>query len=144
VPKNAKGQWTKGTSGNPKGKVHGTKNHLTRKCQALLSENGEAILKVAVTKALGGDVACLKLLLPRIAPSPRTPCVEFTLPPTDTITGLAKAVDSLLAATAAAELAPEQTRDLVGLLDIKRRVIESADLEARILRLEAMLNGAGQ
>ena len=131
-----------GQSGNPKGKAPGTKNHLTRKCQALLAENGEEILKVAVTKALAGDVACLKLLLPRVAPSPRTPCVEFDLPPTDTITGLAKAVDSLLAATASAELAPEQTRDLVGLLDIKRRVIESADLEARILRLETMLNGA--
>ena len=54
-----------GQSGNPSGRPHGSRNKATLALEALLDDEGEAITRKAIEKALEGDTAALRLVVVR-------------------------------------------------------------------------------
>jgi hypothetical protein len=57
-----------GKSGNPAGKLKGTRNKTTLAVEALLDGEAETITRKAIELAKDGDLAALRLCLDRIAP----------------------------------------------------------------------------
>jgi hypothetical protein len=64
------GQWTKGTSGNSKGRPKGSKSKALSLRQSLADECAD-IIKTVVEQAKAGDLQAAKIILDRIMPTVR-------------------------------------------------------------------------
>jgi polyhydroxyalkanoate synthesis regulator phasin len=53
------------------------------------------------------------------------------------------ALAAVVAAMGRGELTPEEARAVVGVLEVQRKAIETAELEARVAALEDCVPGAG-
>jgi hypothetical protein len=74
------GRFSKGRSGNPRGKPKGARHRTTLAAEALLDGEAEALTRNAVELASAGDIAALRLCLDRILPLRRERPVRFKLP----------------------------------------------------------------
>jgi len=131
------GRNTDGTfgPGNP-GKPRGTRHKATQAALALLDGEAEALTRQAVTMALAGDGAALRLCLDRIAPPRRDAPVQFDLPRMATARDAAQAAVAVLDAVASGELTPTEGAQIMALVDTFRRTLETTELEARVAALE--------
>ena len=130
--RDASGRFTEGNPGRPRGARH----KATRAALALLDGEAEALTRQAVTMALGGDGAALRLCLERIAPPRRDAPVTFDLPPMQSAADAATAAGAVLAAVADGDLTPTEGAHIMGLVETYRRTLETSELEARVVALE--------
>ena len=129
-------KFKKGRSGNPKGKPRGARNKATLAAEALLDGEAEAITRKAIERALEGDMAAIRLCLERILPAVKSRPIEIDLPPVETTKDIAAAHGAVIAAMARGEITPDDASDISGVLEVRRRAIETVELEARIVALE--------
>jgi hypothetical protein len=125
-----------GQSGNPSGRPHGSRNKATLALEALLDGEGEAITRKAIEKALEGDTAALRLCLERIYPPRKSRPIALALPKIETPDDISKAQGTVIGAMAVGDITPEEANVVVGVLEAKRRSIETCELEARMTVLE--------
>lgn len=83
-----------------------------------------------------GDMRAAEILLRRLWPERRSRPVMLDLPPMERAADLAKALGAAAQAVGAGELTPGEAGAVAGVLELHRRAIETANLEARIARLE--------
>jgi hypothetical protein len=76
-------------------------------------------------------------LHPRPAPLERT--VEIDLPDTSTIDGIGQALDKIIQTVGKGEISPGEGQSLISVIEARRRVIETSELEERITKLEASM-----
>ncbi len=131
------GQFKPGRSGNPKGRPRGARNKISARVQDMLSAEAPALVRKAIDMALDGDAQALRLCLERICPPQKDRPVPFPLGATDTAADIATAGKDVIAAVAEGHLTPSEGEALFRLLEARRRIVETADLEARIADLEA-------
>lgn len=130
----------KGKSGNPAGRPKGIQDKRVA-LRALLEPHAEALIEKAVAMALEGDSTALRLCIERLVPAYRAqdpPPAAFDLPAPDlkTASGVVQAAAAVVSGVAAGRLLPDQGRILATLLESQRRLIELADVEARLAVLE--------
>jgi len=130
--RDASGRFTEGNPGRPRGARH----KATRAALALLDGEAEALTRQAVTMALDGDGAALRLCLERIAPPRRDAPVQFNLPRMETARDAATAAGAVLEAVAEGDLTPTEGAHIMGLVETYRRTLETSELEARVAALE--------
>ena len=98
-----------------------------------------AITRTCIEKAKAGDSIALRLVMERVVPLRRGRPVQFDLPTIDNASDLALALGGILRATASGALTPEEAATIAGILETKRRVIETSELEQRLAQLEQHL-----
>lgn len=128
--------WKPGQSGNPKGKPKGATNHATRMVTALMEKGAKEIAQAVVDQAKGGNLMAARLVLDRLAPPARERAIEIDLPDTGTAAGIAEAQQSVLEAVGRGELTPSEGQVLAGILEARRKALETEELERRIAALE--------
>jgi Family of unknown function (DUF5681) len=128
--------FAKGQSGNPRGKRPGTRHRLTQLAERLMEGEAEAVVRKVVEAAKGGDVAAARLILDRVLPARKGSPVRFALPSVSTAAEVVGAIGAVLAAVSDGVLTPDEGTQIAGLLETKRKAIESVDLEARLTALE--------
>lgn len=128
--------WKPGESGNPKGKPAGTLNKKTRLAMTLLEDDLEAITKVVITAAKGGDMQAARFIVERMVPPMRERPITIELPPVDSSAGVSAAQQAILDAVARGELLPAEGTTLAGIVEMRRKSIETEELELRIAALE--------
>jgi len=121
----------RGQSGNPAGRPKGSKNATTLAAEALLHGEAEALTRIVVEMALGGDKFALALCLDRILPRARDRIVTFSLPPLVTLEDAPKAIAAIMAAVAGGRLTPAEADQLGRLVDGFVRATTAANLERR-------------
>lgn len=131
--RNTDGRFGAGNPGKPKGARH----KATQAALALLDGEAEALTRKAVEMALAGDASALRLCLDRIAPPRRDAPVTFALPSMQSATDAAQAAGSVLDAVALGDLTPQEGAQIMGMVETFRRTLETSELEARIVALEA-------
>lgn len=131
------GRNTDGTFGvgNP-GKPRGARHRATQAALALLDGEAEALTRQAVTMALDGDGAALRLCLERIAPPRKDAPITFTLPAMATAADAAKAAGAVLSSVADGDMTPLEGVQVMGLIESFRKALETCELEARVAALE--------
>ena len=87
--------------------------------------------------ALEGDMAALKLCLERIVPRRKSRAVTFDLPRIDRVEDLGNAIGSVLQEAANGRLVLDEAAAFIGMMETRRKVMETIDLEQRIQALEA-------
>jgi len=125
-----------GQSGNPEGRLKGSRNKTTLAVEALLDGDAEALTKKAVELAKDGDIIALRLCLDRVFPVRRDKPVTFALRTIDSPEEAANAMADVLAAVAAGELMPMEASEISKLVDVYVRSVETNELSKRLERLE--------
>src|SRR5713226_4956443 len=103
-----RGRFAPGQSGNPAGKAPGTRNRATLLRAALDSEDGPAMARIVIDKALAGDVVTARFCLDRLEPRPRGRAIAINLPAGAKASDLVAAFDATLRAMAAGEITPDE------------------------------------
>ena len=129
-----------GKSGNPAGKLKGTRNKTTLAVEALLDGEAETITRKAIELAKDGDLAALRLCLDRIAPPRKDRPVLFELPPVSSAADAANAAAALLEAVAVGDLTPAEASELGKLIEAYIKALEATDFAERLDKLERMTN----
>lgn len=126
-----------GQSGNPAGKPKGARNHSTRAILKLIEGGAEEITRAVLDAAKGGDMGAARFILERIVPTAKERPVSVALPDVTTAAGIADAQAAILQAVAAGELMPNEGNVLAGIVEARRKALETQELEQRIAALEA-------
>ena len=125
-----------GQSGNPDGRPKGSRNKATLAMEALLDGEAEAITRKAIEMAKEGDMTAIRLCLERILPTIKSRPIEIDLPPVKTAQDIQAAHGAVIAAMAKGEITPDDAGTIAGVLEARRRAIETVELEARMVALE--------
>ncbi|MBF0561464.1 MAG: hypothetical protein HQL37_05460 [Alphaproteobacteria bacterium] len=130
------GQFQKGQSGNPRGKAKGTRHRATVLAEKLMATDTEAVTRAVIDAATGGDMVTARLVLERVCPVRKGRPVSIGLPSLQTAGDVLTALGAVVAAVSEGELTPDEGATIAGLLEMKRRAIETVELDARIAALE--------
>jgi hypothetical protein len=125
-----------GQSGNPSGRPKGSLNKATLAAQALLDGEAEVLTRKLVELAQNGNPMALRLCLERILPPRKDRPINFILPDIKGAGDLLRVLQAILVAVARGEITPGEGQILTGMLDVYRKGLETADLEARVTALE--------
>lgn len=134
--------WKKGESGNPKGRVPGGNyTYHTAQVREFIGSRLPELMERAVTMALDGDAAAMKICLERVCPPmrPRDDPVQLDMPQGD---GLAALGRRILEGMGNGALTPDQAYRLLQSLQALSAIESNDQFEARIAALEAAVLGA--
>lgn len=129
-------KFQKGQSGNPAGKPKGAKDRRTE-MRTLLQPHADKLVKKVVDLALAGDVQALRICIDRIIPPVREDRLQVALPDIADAAGCTEAQAAIMKAVASGELLPSQGEALAGLVEHRRRAIETTEIMKRLEALEA-------
>jgi len=81
-------------------------------------------------------MAAMKLVMDRVCPPRKSRPIQIDLPEVADARGVALAQAVVVAAVSGGEISPDEATALSGLLEARRRALETLELEARIQCLE--------
>lgn len=125
-----------GKSGNPKGKARGCRARATILGEKILQDDAEAIVQAVVNAAKNGDMQAARLCVERLIPPRRSRPVVFPLPALSTADDIGAAFSAVIAAMARGELTPDEASAVGAVIELRRKAIETSELEKRIAALE--------
>jgi hypothetical protein len=131
--------FTKGVSGNPKGRPPGARGKATLLAQALIDGEGEEIVRKTLELAKAGDGAALKIVMDRLIPPRKDRHLQFPLPPISDAQSAAAAMSTLIDAVGNGELSASEADGLAGLVERRAKLSELAEIETRLKALEERL-----
>lgn len=135
------GKFNKGCSGNPAGRPKGITDKRVH-LRELLEPSKEKLVNKAVSLALRGDTAALRLCLERLIPAyrPTNEHIKTPMPDRDNLTVQAKEIFSRVLK---GELSSDEGQRLIEILIARIKIQETTELEQRLNVLEekAKMNG---
>ena len=120
-----------------RGRPKGSRNQGGQNWPRILAECAEPLMRKCIAMALRENPQAMRLCMERLLPARSTPPVSFTLPSMVTVAGLDEAVTRLLQAAARGQLTPAEAKELAAIVESKRRILETRELEERIRKLES-------
>src|SRR5688500_9868846 len=125
----------KGNRASP-GRPQGSRNSATLMAEKLMQDGIDTIVNTVVDAAAKGDMTAARLVLERLVPVRKGRPVNITLPPVETPADVVGAIGATVQAMADGDLTPDEAATVAGVLEAKRRALETVELEERIRRLE--------
>src|SRR5471032_2158514 len=124
IGRDAAGRFVAGQSGNPAGKLPGTRNRKSVMLAALRDGEGEAAARVVIEKALAGDVVSARFVVALISPRPRGRTIHLEMPEDDDC-NVVTAYNLTLRALCEGEITPDEAVTVSRFLDGRRRVLQA-------------------
>ena len=119
-----------------RGRPRGSRNKVTSVCQQTLDNHAEALTKKCLVLAFQGNPTAMRLCMERLMPARRQRTLQFKLPPLKTIDNVAAASEAVVNGVARGQLTPVEGQAFSGMLEGRRRTIETEELAQRIRALE--------
>jgi hypothetical protein len=126
----------RGASGNPSGKPKGTRSRATMLGEAIMQADADAIIQAVVDAAKAGDPTAMRLCVERLIPARKGRPIVFALPKVAKPEDIVAALGTLTAKVASGELTPDEAASVAAIIELKRRAIETVELDARLRALE--------
>jgi hypothetical protein len=126
-----------GNRGRPKGSRH----KATVLCEKLMRDDATEIVRAVIAAARSGDMVACKIILDRIAPIRKGRPIRFALPDARNAEDVAAALEAVVDAMSNGELTPDEAQMVANVLEVRRRAIETVELENRLRVLESMSDG---
>jgi hypothetical protein len=121
-----------------RGRPRGSRNKRSWRSQQLLEEYGEAIVHKALVLALQGDPPLLRTFLAYLLRRPEDRPVETGPLQIGNAEELSKTLENVLMKVASGKLNLGQAQGVATLLEGRRRVLETEELEKRVRVLEQL------
>jgi hypothetical protein len=118
------------------GRPRGSRNKTTQLAQDLLNSYAEPIIRKCMASALQGDSKALQLCVDRILPARRELPIKIGKLSLGTAAELSKASELVTQKVAEGRLTPGQGQAFAEMLEHRRKIIETDDLERRLQALE--------
>jgi hypothetical protein len=118
------------------GRPKGSRNKTTLVAQRLLEEYSEPIVRKCIVDALKGDGPSRRICMERILPAQRDACIGIKLPRAITAKDVDKAAERVLHSVATGRISPASGEAVARILELRRKAIETAELQTRITKLE--------
>ena len=99
-----------------------------------------ALTQKAINLALAGDMAALRLCLDRILPPRKDSPVAFDLPEMKTLNDAVSAMGAIVKAVGDGDLTPTEAAELTKMVQAFAKIIETAELEERVRKLEEAIH----
>jgi len=131
--------FVKGQSGNPAGKLPGTRNKATLLAESLLDDEAGPVMRSTIEAAKTGNALAQKVCVERIVPPRRERFVEFDMPPISTPADLAPAMGAVMAALAAGEITPGEAERITATALRWVHAIEVGDLAVQLQEMQGSL-----
>jgi hypothetical protein len=132
-----RGRFVPGQSGNPAGKLPGTRNRKSLLAAAMADGEGEAVARVVIDKALAGDAVAARFVTERLSPKPRGRAIALALPEGESGAGEVVAMfNSALHALASGQITPDEAVMVSRFLEGRTRVLRAWALERKLTRYE--------
>ena len=119
-----------------RGRPRGSKNKTTVMAQELLESYAVPVVRKVIQMAILGDTTAQKMCMDRIAPVRRDQTVKFGPLPTATAAEVSKATEKVVQGVAAGKIPIAQGLAMSGLLEMRRRAVETESLDGRVRNLE--------
>jgi hypothetical protein len=130
--------YKKGQSGNPSGRPKGIADKRLHLRSYIEANSGELIAKL-VDMAKEGDMGAMRLVIDRLIPPVRENRLDVQLPDVTCISACSEAQAKILAAVASGELFPSEGDALSGLVENRRKALETSEIVDRLTALEGRL-----
>ncbi len=124
-----------------RGRPQGSRNKATILLQKLMDNEGEDITRSVIEQAMGGNDTAMRLCMERLLPPRKDRAIKLKLPSILTAAGVDEAMNAILQGVAKGEVTPAEAGSLAGLLESRRKSIETAEIEARIKAIEESSGG---
>jgi hypothetical protein len=133
ITRDANGRFVPGSSGNPAGKLPGTRNRASILAEALHAGEAENIARVVIDKAVAGDATAARFCLDRLTPRPRGRAIRLELPEGGSAGGDVVAMfNSALRALAAGDITPDEAVTVARFLEGRSRVLKAWAQERKL------------
>lgn len=119
-----------------RGRPRGSRNKRTLLVHEVLDKHTEALTLQAVLLARQGNVPMLKALLAHILPRNRDQPVKAGPLAMGTAEDLVQSSDAIIKGVEAGKISIHEAHELFEMLETRRRLIHTAELEARVRNLE--------
>lgn len=133
-------RFKKGVSGNPSGRKVGSRHKCTLAALAMLDGESERLTRVAIDKALEGDMLALRMCLDRLLPIKKDHPIGVALPKIVTLQDLPGFTASLLGAVSDGLIGCSEAEKLGKIASIHKEVLVAVGFEQRIIDLELAAN----
>jgi hypothetical protein len=88
-----------------------------------------------------GDRNAMRICMERIIPARADACIRMSLPPIQTARDVNKAAEKVTQAIRRGKITPAEGGKVMNILESRSRIIEKADFESRLEKLEKSLPG---
>ncbi len=122
-----------------RGRPPGSRNKTTQKAREVLESHSESLIRKAILSAMQGDTKVLIALVGTILGKNGVAPIKISGLKFGTIQELSKSSESLLKKVASGDLPSGQAQEFSELIEMRRRVIETRELEPRLRELESKL-----
>lgn len=129
-------KFQKGYSGNPKGKIKGTRNKATLIAERLLQGELETICRRLLQEAVEGNMQAIKMILDRLLPLKRSIPIVVELPKLENSSDALNAIAFVTMAVSRGDLSIDDGEALSRMIEVYIRAIEAHDYETRISKIE--------
>ena len=119
-----------------RGRPQGSRNKATLFLEKIMIDDGEAVVRAVIEPAKRGDMQAARMILDRIVPVRRGRPTRLDLPAVETSADVLKAQAAIIEAMSCGDLTPDEAAVATGVIEAKRRAIETEDFEKRIEALE--------
>ena len=131
------GQFLKGQSGNPAGRVPGTRNRATMIMEQLFDGASSDVSKKALAEAMNGDGATLRLIVRSLIGPRRHRASSFALPELRSAADVAPAIAAIAAAAAEGAISTGEACEMSQVVERYTRALAAEEIETRLQRLES-------
>lgn len=129
-------RFQKGQSGNPKGKVKGTKNKATCFIESLMQSELNNIGQKLVELAMAGNLQAIKLVLDRIMPPKTSRSIQIEMPKIENTTDALQAISTVIHAVGQGELTPSEGEAMTKIIQSFTQALQAYEFDQRLSRLE--------
>jgi len=131
--RDAAGRFLPGQSGNPAGKLPGTRNRATL-IRAAFAEGEEMVVaRAVIDKAKDGDAVSARFLLGLLCPRPRDRAITLDLPDGMSAGDTVAAFNTTLLAMAAGEITPDEALTITRMFDGRLQALRAWELERQMI-----------
>lgn len=134
------GQFTKGRSGNPKGKPKGARHRSSILAERLFADEVKDICQTVIIEAKAGNMQAAKIIMDRLFPPRKDNPIHIELPVIETTNDLLKATGKITDAVSSGQISPSEGEALARIIDIHVKAIELTEFETRLSTLEKARN----
>lgn len=129
-----------GQSGNPNGRPKGSRNKNLILLEQMVEGEAEAVCRVVIDQAKGGDMQAARMLMDRILPPKKDRPICLALPKMENTKSAMEATSIILNAMAEGEITPAEGEAFIKIIETYNKTAEIFDYEERLKAIEAKLN----